>query len=123
MKNYLSFFFLLKPSFSKQIIKNARFPSCRNCIYFKPYSLGEYTSSLSHCQKFGTKSILTDEITYDYADLCRSDEDKCGKNGKYFEKEENVDLKIMKHSLVKWSPLISLGFLYVTLLWLMMSHS
>ena len=104
----LAFLCLFKKSFQKQIIKNIELPSCRNCIYYKPYSLGDYTSDLSNSKKFGTKNILTDKITYDYADLCRRDEDKCGKEGKYFEEEKNVDLKILNHKIVQNIPWITI---------------
>ena len=117
--------FLFKSSFQTQtqtqIIKNIELPSCRNCIYYKPYSLGEYTSDLSKCEKFGTKNILTDKITHDYADLCRRDEDKCGKKGKYFEEEVNMDLKITKHKIVQYSPLFSIFIFWCFYLWLNIS--
>jgi hypothetical protein len=32
------------------------------------------------------------------------DESKCGMHAKYFEKEPNVDFKIMKHQLLKNAP-------------------
>jgi hypothetical protein len=94
---YLLLFFVN----SEKIIKNVNIPSCRNCIYFKPNIYNEFTSSTNRCEKFGEKNILTDEIQYDFADLCRKDDNKCGHEGKYFEKEENVDLKILKHSIAK----------------------
>ena len=82
------------------IIKNINVPSCRNCIYYKP-ELNENHSELSRCTYFGEKNIQTDIISYEYAYLCRSSENKCGLQGKYFEQEPNVDLKFFVHNIKK----------------------
>ena len=90
---------------SEKIIKNININSCRNCIHYKPYLLDtDFTSKMSNCKKFGNKDVVTDKITYDYADLCRIDESKCGKEGKFFESEENVDSKVLRHKLVSGLP-------------------
>jgi len=88
---------------SNKIINNGNLPSCRNCVYFKPdtYS-SEFASALSKCQVFIDKDIVTDKITYKYADTCRYDESKCGKEGKYFEKEENINIKVFIHSITNY---------------------
>ena len=39
---------------------------------------------LGNCHLFGTESLVTGQIEYDSALLCRIDETKCGKKGKYF---------------------------------------
>ena len=102
-------FFLISIVECKQIIRNANIPSCKNCIYFNPkYTNNDFTSSLTRCTKFGDKNILTDEITYDFADCCRNDETKCGKEGKYFEQEKNINLKILKHKIISNIPLLSI---------------
>ena len=98
MKILYLLFFIVN---GEKIIKNNNIPSCRNCIHFKPNIYSEFKSSSNRCEKFGEKNIITDEIQYDFADLCRKDKDKCGKEGKYFEMEENVDLKILKHNIIK----------------------
>ena len=86
---------------SKKLITNIDLPSCRNCVHFNPsWTSMDFTSSLTKCNKFGNKNIITDEITYDYADLCRDNEEKCGKEGKYYEKDNNINLKIIKHKLI-----------------------
>jgi len=65
---------------TEQIIKNINIPSCRNCLHFKPPYYDYFTSSLSNCNKFGTKDLVTDKISYnDYAYMTRRDENKCGK--------------------------------------------
>ena len=87
---------------SNKIIKNINYPSCRNCIHYKPNSYySDFTSILSKCEKFGEKNIITDEIKYNFADSCRDNESKCGKEGKYFEEEKNINMKILKHTILK----------------------
>ena len=86
---------------SEQIIKNINVPSCRNCVHYKPPYYSDYSSSVSKCNKFGTKDVITDNIVYtDYADMCRRNEDNCGNEGKYFEPDKNVGLKIFIHQIV-----------------------
>ena len=88
-----------------KIITNFDFPACRNCVYYQPsYYKSDFTSALNKCNKFGVKDIITDEITYNYADLCRNDETKCGKEGKYFLKETNIKMKVWKHSFISNLP-------------------
>jgi hypothetical protein len=86
----------------KSIIKNINVPSCRNCIYYKPCVYGdEFSSTYSTCEKFGEKDIITDKIKYYYVELCRDDELKCGKSGKYFEKDEFINTKLLKYLIMK----------------------
>jgi len=92
-------YLLLSLSASNKIIKNIDIPSCRNCIHYKPTAYNDFSSRLNRCEKFGSKDIITDEITYDFVDFCRDDETRCGKNGKYFEEEKNIDWKIIKHKI------------------------
>jgi hypothetical protein len=89
----------------EKIIKNAYVPACRNCVYYKPStSYSDFTDSLNRCEKFGEKNIVTNEIRYDFANSCRTDESKCGLEGKYFEEEPNISLKIAKHYLQNRLP-------------------
>ena len=100
MKLLYLFLSLLQVS-SEQIIKNINIPSCKNCIHYKPFQYNsDFTSRSSKCEKFGEKDIITNEVTYDYADSSRKDSLKCGREGKYFEEEKNINLKILKHSIV-----------------------
>jgi hypothetical protein len=101
---------------ASKIIKNIDIPSCKNCIYFK--RSGYIPESLSRCDKFGEKNIITDEIKYDFADYCRNDEKKCGIEGRYFIKETDLNLRIndIKTQLNENSTvilLISVGLLYL----------
>jgi len=90
----------IKTPNTDKIIKNIHLPSCKNCVFYKPNPSSSFTSPLSKCEKFGEKNILTDEITYDYADSCRREESKCGKEGVFFEEEKNVEIKVFKHKMI-----------------------
>jgi len=105
-------------------IKNINFPSCINCIHYKANSINsEYGSTLNKCNNFGEKNIITDEITYKYAKICRDNDSMCGKEGKYFVEETklNFNLKLFKFYSKKYLPYfiiiiipyLSLFFLYI----------
>ena len=82
-------------------IKNINIPSCRNCIHYKPNLLNfDFDSSLNRCSKYGEKNIVTNQIRYDYADLCRGNENKCGKLAKGWEEEKNIHLKVFKYQFI-----------------------
>ena len=36
------------------------------------------------CLSFGEKNVVSGEVSYEYAELCRNNESKCGIKGKYF---------------------------------------
>jgi hypothetical protein len=59
--------------------------SCRDCVYYNanPKNL-DYHSSLNTCNKF----------TKEFANKCRTNEDKCGEIGKEWKKEPNIMLKL-----------------------------
>ena len=80
---------------SDKFIKNININPCKNCIYFKQDS----KLDLSKCEKFGKKDIINNKITYDYADMCRKYESKCGIEGKYFEEDTDLNLKLKKLKL------------------------
>ena len=105
MKISLFNIFFLTIATSEKIIKNIHLPSCKNCKFYKPsYFNGDFASYSNKCVKFGEKNIFTDEITYDYASISRNNENKCGEEGKYFEPERNIDLKIFKHKMITSLP-------------------
>ena len=90
---------------AEKIIKNINIPSCKNCIHYKPsYSTTDFTASYNSCNKFGRKDIITNKISYDLAFMCRNDENKCGRQGKYFEVEKNIKLKIFTHQIISRIP-------------------
>ena len=85
-----------------KIIRNMEFPSCKNCIYYRPTGFSrDFADPLNKCHKFGTKNVVTDEITYQYADICRKDENLCGNSGKYFVKEPRMILKKLKYKILR----------------------
>ena len=94
----------IKPPHIDKTIKNIHLPSCKNCIFYKPDSGSEFVSILSKCEKFGEKNIVTDKITYDYAELSRRDETKCGKDGNFFEEEKDISGKIFRHKIIVKLP-------------------
>ena len=91
--------------FSEKIIRNINFPSCRDCVHFTPSLYDtDFISLSSKCKKFGDKNIINNKITYDYANSCRYDNSKCGEEGKYFELEKNINLKILLHKSISNIP-------------------
>lgn len=92
-----------------RFIRNFDFPPCKNCVYYRPSGFNHFASPLNKCEKFGTKDVVTDEIAYNYTDICRSDEDLCGKSGKYHVKEPRFVLKRLKHAIFR-----PITFFYIT---------
>jgi len=97
---YIKYLLLFLSVNSEKIIKNINIPSCKKCIHYKPETYNfDFTSKYNKCENFGEKDIITNKIKYDFAEICRSTESKCGNNGKYFEEEQNLDMKIFIHKL------------------------
>ena len=93
-----------------KIIRNNEFPACKNCIHYRPRLFdGDFTSGFNKCEKFGVKNIVTDKITYNYADACRNDENLCGHEGKHFEKQPRLWLKKLKHRMFRPFTLFCTG--------------
>ena len=117
---YLLFTFLFSTTNSEPLIKNLYTPACRNCIYYEPRLIDGFNSQFAKCHKFGEKDIITDEITYRYADLCRQDENACGKQGVYFEKNKYININTRKfvQYIIKIiiNPLFALCFLLFCIL-------
>jgi hypothetical protein len=71
-------------------IKNVGLKSCIDCVHFTEYnSFYPYESvvddhKLGRCKQFGEQCMITGEIKYEFAHICRSKEDKCGKNASRF---------------------------------------
>ena len=71
-------------------IKKTKNP-CVNCVnyieykYTNPYDeIYETQHKLGKCAIFGKQHLVTGQIEYDDALVCRSDDLKCGKEGRYF---------------------------------------
>ena len=79
---------------ANRFIKNVDVSLCRNCIHYKPYNNEVTSSIIGGCDKFGEKNIITGEIKYEHADICRNNEDLCGRDAKFFEEDDNIEIKI-----------------------------
>ena len=72
-------------------IKRFDLPECRNCKYFKPDKTFDSKNSqikYGKCTYFGEKDLVSGEIDYKYASICRKSSigyTYCGEYGKYFE--------------------------------------
>jgi hypothetical protein len=82
-------FFLLAniiTTFSTKIntlnVKSHNPPFCYDCKHYKPTSYSNY-NNLGKCALF--IRVYEKRMLYEYADIARQDEHKCGKNGKDFE--------------------------------------
>ena len=97
-------------------INNLYTPVCVNCKYYKPEKYNNFDSITNKCTYFGYKNIYNGEINYDYVNLCRSSEDKCGNEAKYFEKEPEPNLlcKKMKHN-ISYNFIFYFFYLYVSI--------
>jgi len=78
-------------------IKNIDKPACINCKFYKTEKFQNFDSIYNKCSKFGSKNIHNDIIYYDSATSCRENNEKCGEEGLYFQKEENLILKKINH--------------------------
>ena len=73
--------FMVKASFRDNRLFSTK---CTDCLYYEPRD-HPFTNCLSKCRRFGERDSESGRITYEYADLCRKNEMKCGKEAKYFE--------------------------------------
>ena len=102
MRLLILFFFISLPTmYTKRLfskIKNYDKPNCINCKHYIPESYNNFNSLYNKCSIFGSKDINSGDITYEYVSECRKDEEKCGIDGKYFEKQHNIFLKKLNHN-------------------------
>jgi hypothetical protein len=77
----------------KTFIKHHNLPTCIKCAHFMenktnyPYDVPSNDKERGKCKLFGKQDMVTGEISYSHASLCRIDESKCGEKGQYFIKE------------------------------------
>jgi hypothetical protein len=64
-------------------ITNINTPICVNCLHFIPHS-DRFDNALGKCSKFGKKDLVTGDIKYEWAAICRTLDRKCGESGLYF---------------------------------------
>jgi len=96
--NKIILFMMLKANVCTGLctITNVGLPICSNCIHFIEYK-NNYPydpvpdSSFSKCKKFGIMDLVTGEITYKYANLCRESETKCGIKGIFYEENKKLE--------------------------------
>ena len=76
---------------NKPFIKYIDYPSCINCIHFIQHNHIEYEyqpydkdMSLSKCNKFGFKDVVSGKIKYELTRNCRHSNSMCELSGKYF---------------------------------------
>jgi hypothetical protein len=74
----------LSTSRSKTVfIKNDKVPICVNCVYYDSHRDDPW---LSKCQKFGDRDIITGDVVYNNAKMCRTYSILCGPDGKFFKR-------------------------------------
>ena len=78
--------------FSSFIIKTKK--PCINCVnyikhkYTNPYDeIYDPISKLGTCSIFGMENIVTGEIEYEHAIVCRTNESKCGIIGSHYKEK------------------------------------
>lgn len=77
--------FIFALIFCFTVVFASSFPKCKNCIYYKPqFYPYDLSSPFNRCMKFSDKHSITGESIFHYANLCRMNENQCGKQGKYF---------------------------------------
>ena len=66
---------------------------CIKCVNYIKYTytyphdeLYDPITKLGNCSLFGTHNLVTGNIIYEYALVCRNHESKCGKDGHHFAK-------------------------------------
>jgi hypothetical protein len=84
-KRFLSF------TLVRDLVKN---PICLDCSHYKEYKHsnlydelygdGGESYKLGKCGLYGRQNLVTGQIEFDYAVVCRIDDSKCGEKGKQF---------------------------------------
>ena len=86
----------------KQIAPKKMYISCKNCIHFRPrrFNTEKSVFLLGKCTRFYEEDMTQKTIVYELATECRNDENKCGKEGKYFEPNDNKLYKMK--NITRW---------------------
>lgn len=98
----------------KKIIQKMQYPLCKNCIYYKSNGM-DFASEYGKCEKIGEQNIMTGHIQYDTVINTRNDQYKCGIEGKFFEKEPNLNGKRIKHYVLSRYPIFLVASFYLFL--------
>jgi hypothetical protein len=118
----LSFFlFAISQASSRKFIKNFTVNECKKCIHYQPREfIANELSPDNKCLKFGEKDILNGKIKYDTAKDCRETEEKCGLEGKYFEKDDFSPFKQFYYfAIYNYYP----GYLFLVILKIILSSA
>ena len=75
----------------KHIVRKNMYISCKNCVHFRPrrFNTEKSVFLLGKCSRFYEEDMTQKSIVYELATECRNDEEKCGKEAKYFEPNDN----------------------------------
>jgi len=65
------------------------YPMCELCVHYRK---SVRSNSLSKCSKFTYFDLRWDTEDYEYADSARRAESKCGKEGRFYRRDERRDL-------------------------------
>ncbi len=91
------FFSLLKTKPKKEMIRffNKEFKAfkvCVNCKHFKQVDSKAPQEFLHQtCTLFGTLDLVTGKVSYSTAFNARDDQDRCGEQGRFYDRAENVE--------------------------------
>lgn len=95
---------------AKPTINRLSNPICKTCLHFCPvFTEFIYASPFAKCAKFGEKHLVTGKIGYEYADMCRMDETKCGQDARKYDADPLYRLKIAKYYGILSAPFLLWG--------------
>ena len=61
---------------------------CKECVHFRPnpkfWGFDKNATVFGYCEKFGKTDLVTGDIEYSFASLCREDDAKCGIDGTHY---------------------------------------
>lgn len=83
--------------FSIMGVASTRIRPCYTCKHYLPSTVGgkyDIGSYLGKCSKFEFIEDDTKELNYLYTIMARTYEHRCGKEGKYYEKSDNLSIKM-----------------------------
>ena len=92
-KLFTSLILFIEP---KNTIKHADIPSCKHCKYYMPSDFLSYPE-LAECKKFKYFDQRTGHHEFPYAKTCRSKEFMCGREGKSFVFNKNLEKGLSKN--------------------------
>ena len=65
------------------------YPMCELCVHYRKTVTSD---ALSKCSKFTYFDLRWDDKEYEYADYARRTESKCGKEGRFYQRDARRDL-------------------------------